>query len=83
MKVKVYFQEDVFIIQVPWSTGYAELVEKLGQKIRQRGERRDNRPLRVKYKDEDGEMVLLESTMEVQMAFELYRPDGLITLFVT
>ncbi|KAF9038285.1 hypothetical protein BDZ89DRAFT_1010693 [Hymenopellis radicata] len=83
IKVKVHFHEDIFVIQVPRTTEYDDLVEKVGRKIRLCGPRRDDGPLRVKYKDEDGDMVSLGSTEDVQMAFEQYRPGGQVTLFVT
>ncbi|KAJ7703230.1 hypothetical protein B0H17DRAFT_1042374 [Mycena rosella] len=70
VKVKVHFNEDIFVIQVPRMTEYDELVEKVGRKI-------------LKYKDEDGDMVSLGSTEDVQMAFEQYRPGGQVTLYVT
>ncbi|EEB93466.1 hypothetical protein MPER_07869 [Moniliophthora perniciosa FA553] len=83
VKVKVHFHEDIFVIQVPKSTEYDDLVEKVGRKIRLCGPRRDDGPLRVKYKDEDGDMVSLGSTEDVQMAFEAYRPGGQVVLYVT
>ncbi|KAH9484962.1 Rho guanine nucleotide exchange factor scd1 [Psilocybe cubensis] len=84
VKVKVHFHEDIFVIQVPRVTEYEELVEKVGRKIRLCGPRREDGPLRVKYRDEDGDMVSLGSTEDVQMAFEQYRPGGqVVTLFVT
>ncbi|KAF9462334.1 hypothetical protein BDZ94DRAFT_737129 [Collybia nuda] len=83
VKVKVHFHEDIFVIQVARSTEYGDLVEKVGRKIRLCGPRRDDGPLRVKYKDEDGDMVSVGSTEDVQMAFEQYRPGGQVTLFVT
>ncbi|KAF5351656.1 hypothetical protein D9756_007738 [Leucocoprinus leucothites] len=83
VKVKVHFHEDIFVIQVPRSTEYNDLVEKVGKKIRLCGPRRDDGPLRVKYRDEDGDMVSLGSTEDVQIAFEAYRPGGQVTLFVT
>jgi cell division control protein 24 len=82
VKVKVHFHEDIFVIQVARSTEYEDLVERVGRKIRLCGPRRDDGPLRVKYKDEDGDMVSLGSTEDVQMAFEQYRPGGQVTLFV-
>ncbi|KAL1710614.1 hypothetical protein EV121DRAFT_266519 [Schizophyllum commune] len=82
VKVKVHFHEDIFVIQVPRSTEYPDLVEKVGRKIRLCGPRRDDGPLRVKYKDEDGDMVSLGSTEDVQMAFEQYKPGTPVTLFV-
>ncbi|KAF7321259.1 hypothetical protein MKEN_00645700 [Mycena kentingensis (nom. inval.)] len=83
VKIKVHFNEDIFVIQVPRMTEYEELVEKVGRKIRLCGPRRDDGPLRVKYRDEDGDMVSLGSTEDVQMAFEQYRPGGQVTLFVS
>ncbi|KAG6889224.1 hypothetical protein C0992_005968 [Termitomyces sp. T32_za158] len=83
VKVKVHFHEDIFVIQVDRATEYDDLVERVGRKIRLCGPRRNDGPLRVKYKDEDGDMVSLGSTEDVQMAFEAYRPGGQVTLFVT
>ena len=83
VKVKVHFHEDIFVIQVHRATEYGELVQQVGRKIRLCGPRRDDGPLRVKYRDEDGDMVSLGSTEDVQMAFEQYRPGGQVTLFVT
>ena len=82
VKIKVHFHEDIFVIQVPRSTEYAELVDKVGKKIRLCGPRRDDGPLRVKYRDEDGDLVSLGSTEDVQMAFESFRPGNQVTLFV-
>jgi len=83
VKVKVHFHEDIFVIQVHRATEYGDLVQQVGRKIRLCGPRRDDGPLRVKYRDEDGDMVSLGSTEDVQMAFEQYRPGGQVTLFVT
>ncbi|PPQ90535.1 hypothetical protein CVT25_015849 [Psilocybe cyanescens] len=84
VKIKVHFHEDIFVIQVQRSTEYDQLVEQVGRKIRLCGPRREDGPLRVKYRDEDGDMVSLGSTEDVQMAFEQYRPGGqVVTLFVT
>ena len=82
VKIKVHFHEDIFVIQVPRTTEYEELVERVGKKIRLCGSRRDDGPLRVKYKDEDGDLVSLGSTEDVQMAFESVRPGSQVTLFV-
>ncbi|KAG0703246.1 hypothetical protein DFH29DRAFT_829393 [Suillus ampliporus] len=83
VKVKVHFNEDIFVIQVPRCTEFCDLVDKVGKKIRLCGPRRDDTPLRVRYRDEDGDMVSLGSTEDVQMAFESFRPGGQVTLYVT
>ncbi|KAF9065726.1 hypothetical protein BDP27DRAFT_1331686 [Rhodocollybia butyracea] len=83
VKVKVHFHEDLFVVQLPWGIEYDEFVEKLGRKIRLCGPRRHDGPLRVRFKDEDGDIVTLGSTEDVQMAFEQYRLGGYVTLIVT
>jgi cell division control protein 24 len=84
VKVKVHFNEDIFMITVSRATEYMELVDKVGKKIRLCAPRRDDvGPLRVKYRDEDGDLVSLGSTEDVQMAFEMLRPGGQVTLYVT
>jgi cell division control protein 24 len=82
IKVKVHFNEDIFVVHVTARVEFAELVEKVGKKIRLCGPRRDDGPLRVKYRDEDGDMVSLGSTEDVQMAFESVRAGGQVVLFV-
>lgn len=69
VKVKVYFGSDIFVIQVVRAIDYGELVERVGKKIRLCGPRRDNGPLRVKYEDEEGDLISMRSTEDVEMAF--------------
>lgn len=83
VKVKVHYNEDIFVIHVPRSTDFSDLVDKVEKKIRLCGPRREDSPLRVKYKDEDGDMISLRSTEDVQMAFESFRPGGQVVLYVT
>lgn len=83
VKVKVHYNEDIFVIHVPRSTDFSDLVDKVEKKIRLCGPRPEDSPLRVKYKDEDGDMISLGSTEDVQMAFESFRPGGQVVLYVT
>jgi cell division control protein 24 len=69
VKVKVHFGADIFVIQVARTTEFGELVERVGRKIRLCGPRRDDGPLRVKYEDEEGDLVSMRSTEDVEMAF--------------
>ena len=83
VKVKVHFLEDIFVIQVPRVTEYEDLVERIGKKIRLCGPRREDGPLKVKYIDEDNDMVSLGSTEDVQMAFETMKSGNQVTLYVS
>jgi cell division control protein 24 len=69
VKVKVHFGLDIFVIQVSRTTEYGVLVERVGKKIRLCGPRRDDGPLRVKYEDEEGDLISMRSTEDVEMAF--------------
>lgn len=83
MKVKVHYNEDIFVIIVARCTEFNELVGQMERKIRLCGPRRDDAPLRVKYKDEDGDMISLGCTEDVIMAFESFPPGGQVVLYVT
>lgn len=68
--MKVHFGVYIFVIQVPRTTEFAELMEKVGRKIRLCGGRGEEAgPLRVKYEDEEGDMISMRSTEDVDMAF--------------
>ncbi|KAF8585998.1 hypothetical protein K439DRAFT_1409563 [Ramaria rubella] len=81
MLVKVHYGEDLFTLDVPRSIEYEELVAGVGHKVRRCGPRRIPGPLRIKYQDEDGDLVSLSTTEDVQLAFDM--ADGTLTLYVT
>ncbi|EIW83008.1 hypothetical protein CONPUDRAFT_89004 [Coniophora puteana RWD-64-598 SS2] len=81
VKVKVHFNEDIFVVQVPRSMEYHDLLDRIAKKIRLCGPVRDDSPLRVKYRDEDGDLVSLGSTEDVQIAFES-NPGSQVVLYV-
>lgn len=79
VKVKVHFREDLFVIVVQRSIDYQELMEKVGKKIRLCGAKHDfNSPFRVRYKDEDGDMISLASNDDLQIALD----SSQVVLFV-
>jgi len=69
VKVKVHFGNDIFVIQVSRAMEFQELLDKVGKKIRLCGPRRDDGPLRIKYEDEEGDLISMRSTEDVEMAF--------------
>lgn len=72
VRVKVHYKTDLFQIIVPRDTMFNDLVSKVAYKVRLCGEHAGERegPLRVKYRDEDGDMISLGSDDDVQMAFD-------------
>ena len=81
MLVKVHFGEDLFTLDVPRTIEYDDLVAAVAHKVRLCG-RRTNGPLRIKYHDEDGDLVSLATTEDVQLAaFDM--AGRTLTLYVT
>ncbi|KAI0216115.1 Guanine nucleotide exchange factor for Cdc42p [Massospora cicadina] len=78
-KVKLNYLEDVFIIMVPFTIDYEELLEKVEKKLRICGGRRGGQPVdlsagfRIRYRDEDNDFITINSDDDVQMAFESVR----------
>lgn len=70
VRVKVHYKEDLFVIVVQKSIAYHELMEKVGKKIRLCGARGDQTMFKVRYRDEDGDMISLASNDDLQIAFD-------------
>ncbi|CEL54094.1 Rho guanine nucleotide exchange factor scd1 OS=Schizosaccharomyces pombe (strain 972 / ATCC 24843) GN=scd1 PE=1 SV=2 [Rhizoctonia solani AG-1 IB] len=85
VRVKVHYKTDLFQIIVPRDTIFNDLVSKVAHKVRLCGEAGErDAPLRVKYRDEDGDMISLGSDDDVQMAFDGTRTSsGGVELWVS
>lgn len=70
LKVKLHYIDDSFLIIVPSSIKYSQLLERIERKIRLCGKQTPS-PLRIKYKDEDDDFVSINSDEDIQMALEL------------
>ncbi|QSL66988.1 hypothetical protein MERGE_001375 [Pneumocystis wakefieldiae] len=83
VKIKVNYLDDIFVIIVAPTIGYAQLMERVERKIHLCGNyaaKNLKQPLRIKYQDEDGDHITINSDEDVQMAVEmrhLYRTEGL------
>lgn len=89
LKVKVSYVTDMFVIIVPQNIVYTHLMDRIERKVRLCGgaSYNANQPLRVRYQDEDGDYITVNSDDDVQMAIEsrFHGGDdsmGVVTLFV-
>jgi len=81
MKIKVHYRQDLFIIAVSRDITYEDLADRVGKKIRLcGGDRAPDAPLRIKYRDDDGDLISIGSEEDVQMAFDTELP--MIALWV-
>ena len=102
MKVKINFQDDIYVIVIPEHTQLAYLREKVERKIRMAGhvlsslDTAASAPgssgagagasgdkgtaggggLKMKYRDEDGDLITMQSDEDVAMAIEGVLADG-------
>jgi len=84
LKIKVNYQEDSYLIVVPVQCGYAELIERVEKKIRLCGSRRsDAQTLRLRYKDEDNDYIIMKDDDDISLAFESCFTDGIMNLHVS
>jgi hypothetical protein len=81
-QIKVHFNDDIFVLQVPISVDYTDLAAKLAKKIRLCDPNWDSTHLRIKYQDEDGDMVSLNDAEDMRMALESVSPGKVLTLSV-
>ncbi|KAI8983502.1 hypothetical protein BDB01DRAFT_835597 [Pilobolus umbonatus] len=70
LKVKLNFNDGVYAIMCPLEISFKELMEKVERKIRLISNLQATDILRMKYEDEDGDMITINSDDDVQMAFE-------------
>ncbi|KZT58615.1 hypothetical protein CALCODRAFT_508068 [Calocera cornea HHB12733] len=79
--VKVSFRSDLFAITVQRNIGHQELMSKLRRKIELCGGESLG-PLRIKYMDEEGDLVSLGGPDDLAMAMEVAAASHQIKLFV-
>lgn len=83
IKLKLNFYDGIYVIVVPQEIDYRDLMEKVEKKIRLCGDPRATAgALRIKYQDEDGDMITINSDDDVQMAFEARGGGNTVNLFV-
>ena len=74
VKVKLHYIDDSFLIIVPETIKYEQLLERIERKIRLCGKRIPV-PLKIKYKDEDYDFVSINSDEDVSMALDMVSMD--------
>lgn len=89
VKVCVQFGQEEFIIIVPFNIPYTQLMDRVERKVRI-NQNSAHLPfpgnLKVKYQDEDGDLISMSSDDDVAMAFDLViggGSNGIVMLFVS
>ncbi|KAJ3175845.1 hypothetical protein HDU87_005673 [Geranomyces variabilis] len=75
VRVKMHYGTDVFVVAVPATCSFPELQSKMERKVRMCGGAAaaavsDGRRFRMRYRDEDGDLIAINDSRDVAMAFE-------------
>lgn len=82
-RLKLNFHDNIYAIVVSPDIDYQELMDKVGKKIRVVAGLGPTDPLRIKYQDEDGDLITINSDDDVQMGFESRGSSNTINLFIS
>ena len=80
-KVKVHYFGAIYVVVVPTDIEYTELQKRIESKIKLCGQEFEN--FGLKYEDEDGDLITISSSEDVQMGFENKGPNNAVNLYVT
>lgn len=70
VRVKLNYCDNTYAIETADQVKFAELMDKVERKIRIVGNLKPSETIRLKYRDEDGDFITINSDDDVQMAFE-------------
>ncbi|KAI7881297.1 hypothetical protein K492DRAFT_194416 [Lichtheimia hyalospora FSU 10163] len=82
LKVKLSYDDKIYVIKTAEGISYTQLMEKVERKIRCGAGLGGKELLRLKYLDEDGDLITINSDDDVQMAFENRGRHPSVSLFV-
>ncbi|KAL7319383.1 Guanine nucleotide exchange factor for Cdc42p [Mucor circinelloides] len=83
VKIKLNYNDGIYVVMCSSEVLYYELMDKVERKIRLVANLQPNDVLRLKYQDEDGDLITINSDDDVQMAFESRGNLNTINLFVS
>ncbi|CAO3593038.1 unnamed protein product [Absidia cylindrospora] len=81
LKVKMMYNDGVCSLVIPQLITYVELMERVEQKLHAMSNLPPGNSFRLKYRDEDGDFITINSNDDIQMAFEGYWHSDIL-LFV-
>jgi cell division control protein 24 len=82
-KVKVHYFGAIYVVVVPTDIEFEELQKRIESKIKLCGQEFDPLMIGLKYEDEDGDLITISSSEDVQMGFENKGPNNTVNLYVT
>ncbi|KAI9471418.1 hypothetical protein BDB00DRAFT_948253 [Zychaea mexicana] len=82
VKVKLNYMDGIYVVVAPLDITYNELLERIDRKIRVYYHDVNSTLIGLKYQDEDGDLITISSTEDVQMGFESRGASNTVNFFV-
>ncbi|KAI8369846.1 hypothetical protein EDC96DRAFT_552549 [Choanephora cucurbitarum] len=83
VRIKLNFNDGIYVIVANHEATFYEIMERVDRKIRLVANLKQNDVLRLKYQDEDGDYITINSDDDVQMAFESQLAHNTVNMFVS
>lgn len=83
IKIKTHYNGSIYVVVVPLTIEFGELKKKIENKLRLCIQESAISVSVLKYEDEDGDLVTMNSTDDVQMGFETKGPNNVVNFHVT
>lgn len=83
IKVKLNFLGEIYVVVVPLTIEYTELLQRITRKIEQCGRTISRDTVGLKYEDEDGDLITISSDEDLQLGFETRGFTNTVSFLVT
>ncbi|KAI9006061.1 hypothetical protein BC832DRAFT_614709 [Gaertneriomyces semiglobifer] len=82
LKVKMHYGSDIFVVAVPSDCTFSELQARVDRKIRLCGQIPEGKRLKMRYRDEVGDLITINTEEDVLMAFDRAGEKGFVSLWI-
>ncbi|RCH81666.1 hypothetical protein CU098_004851, partial [Rhizopus stolonifer] len=83
IKIKTHYQGSIYVVLVPSSIDYVELSRRIKDKLKLCVQEPSISITGLKYEDEDGDLITINSDEDVQMGFEVKGRNNVVNFHVT
>lgn len=83
IKIKIHHTGSIYVVLVPLTINFDELSKKIEDKLRLCVQEPTISISGLKYEDEDGDLITINSNEDVQMGFESKGPSNVVNFHVT
>ncbi|CAO3698705.1 unnamed protein product [Rhizopus stolonifer] len=83
IKIKTHYEGSIYVVLVPSDIDFEELSRRIEDKLKLCVQQSSISIVGLKYEDEDGDLITINSDEDVQMGFEIKGPNNVVNFHVT